>query len=71
MIKMDQEIQRRLDEQSAKIDAVFKSVEKIRRHMLITAWVTIIVIVLPLIGLIFAIPAFLKSYMGALNGLGL
>ncbi|MDP2789455.1 MAG: hypothetical protein Q8O46_05480 [bacterium] len=71
---MEQEIlnlQKKLDEQAMKIDAVYKSVEKIRKYMLITAWVTILVIVLPLIGLAFAIPAFLNNYVGTLNRLGI
>lgn len=52
----------------AKIDAVYASIEKIRRYMLITAWVTIAVIVLPLIGMVFVIPMFVNNYVKALSG---
>ena len=37
---MDAEIQKKLDEQALKIDAVYKSVEKIRRYMLPLCWVS-------------------------------
>lgn len=53
----------------AKIDAIYSSVEKTRRYFLIVTWVTIIMIVLPFVGLLFAIPAFINSYTSTLNGL--
>jgi hypothetical protein len=53
-----------------KLDAIFVSVEKTRKYFKWTMIITIVVIVLPLIGLVFAIPAFLKTYSG-LSGLGL
>lgn len=58
---MDQNIQEQLLQLEQKIDATYQAVEKVRKYMLITAWVTIGVIVLPLVGLLFAIPAFLNS----------
>jgi hypothetical protein len=71
-IKMDnQELLKKLQEQDIKIDAIYKSVEKTRKYFLIITWVTIIMIVVPIIGLAFAIPAFLNNYVGSLNGLGL
>lgn len=45
-----------------KIDAVYASSEKLRKYFQITMWVTIAVIVLPMIGMLFAIPAFLSTY---------
>ncbi|MDO8601663.1 MAG: hypothetical protein Q7R62_00820 [bacterium] len=53
-----------------KLDAIYKSVEKTRKYFKWTLIVSIVVIVLPLIGLLFAIPAFLKSF-GSLQTLGL
>lgn len=53
-----------------KLDAIFVSVEKTRKYFKWTMIITIVVIVLPLIGLVFAIPAFLNSY-GNLTSLGL
>lgn len=63
---MEQEIKTKLEEQSAKIDAILESVEKTRKYFLVTMWITILVIVIPSIGLIFVIPAFLNSYLAPL-----
>lgn len=68
---MDQELKTKLEEQGAKIDAIYKSVEKMRKYFLIMTWVTVIVIVLPIIGLIFAVPFFMNSYVDTLSGLGI
>lgn len=46
----------------AKIDAIQADVKKMKRYFLLTFWVTIALFILPLIGLIFAIPKFLNSY---------
>lgn len=64
---MDQEIKNKLDEQSVKIDAIFLSVEKSRKYFLVTMWVTVLTIVLPMIGLLFFAPSFVNSYSSALN----
>ncbi len=58
---MDQEILKKLEEQDIKIAAIFISVEKTRKYLLWTAIITIAMIVLPLIGLAFAIPSYLKT----------
>lgn len=52
-----------------KIDAIYESVEKTRKYFQIVMWVTLAMVVLPVIGLIFAIPAFLNSYTSSLEGL--
>ncbi len=67
---MDQELQKKLIEQELKLDAIYKSVEKTRKYFLIIIWVTIIMVVLPLIGLLFAIPKFLGVY-SSLGGFGI
>ena len=59
---MDDELRLRLDGLEKKIDAVFISAEKTRRYILWTAVVSILVIVLPLVGLVFVIPSFLSTY---------
>jgi len=66
---MEQDIIKKIDEQGAKIDAIYKSVEKTRKYFLIIIWVSIICFVLPLIGLIFVLPSFMSTYMGGLEGL--
>lgn len=59
---MEEEIKIKLKEQGEKIDAIYKSVEKTRKYFLIIIWVSIIAFILPMIGLLFAIPNFLKMY---------
>ncbi len=59
---MDQELKAKLDEQNVKIDAIYKSVEKTRKYFLVIIWITVIGLILPLIGLLFAVPSFLSSY---------
>jgi hypothetical protein len=56
-----EEILRKLQEQEAKVDAIWRSVEKTRKYFKWTLIVTLVTIVLPLIGLIFVIPVFLKT----------
>lgn len=66
---MEPNIQNKLAEVEAKIDAIYASVEKTRQYFQITMWVTIAMIVLPIIALMFIIPAFISSYTATLEGL--
>ena len=66
---MENELLEKIKEQDAKLDAIWKSVEKMRKRSLIVFWVTVILLVLPLIGFIVVIPRFLDVYLGSLNGL--
>ncbi len=66
---MESDIQKQLNDQSQKLDAIFVSVEKTRKYFLVIMWVTIAMVVLPVLGLIFAIPVFLNSYVSSLGGL--
>lgn len=66
---MDSEIKQKIEEQSAKIDAIYKSVEKTRKYFQITLWITVLLFILPLIALIFIIPSFINTYTNALGGL--
>lgn len=59
---MDQELLDRVSALEQKIDAIFVSVEKTRKYFLWTGIITGALFVLPLIGLVFAIPTFLSSY---------
>ena len=56
-----------------KVNMVHQSVEKTRRYFLYTLIATVVVVVLPTIGLLFAIPAFLGTYSAVsdLSSLGL
>lgn len=64
---MNEEILQKIKEQEVKIDAIYKSVEKTRKYFFWTLVITMVVIVLPLIGLLFALPSFLDTYTGTLE----
>ena len=66
---MDEELSRRLDSQDKKLEAVYISVEKTRKYIKWTLILSVVFVVLPMIGLIFAIPQFLGTLN--LGGLGL
>ncbi|HEY4502343.1 MAG TPA: hypothetical protein VJH21_00735 [Candidatus Paceibacterota bacterium] len=63
----DEELGKRLDEQGVKLNAIFASVEKTRRYFLILIISSIVIFILPLFGLLFAIPAFLNNYTSVLG----
>ena len=58
---MDQDLNQRLTALEAKIDKIYKSAETARKIFLWTAIISIVLIILPLIGLAFAIPQYLQS----------
>jgi hypothetical protein len=68
---MDQELKNRLDALQAKIDATYTSAEKTRKYFLIAMIVSLAAVLLPIIGLFFAIPSFLTTYsdLSGLSGL--
>jgi hypothetical protein len=65
----NEELKKRLEEQGLKIDAIYKSVEKTRKYFLAMIWITVIGVGLPILGLAFAIPAFMNNYVNTLGGL--
>lgn len=70
---MEQDIQNKLEEQDAKLNSILESVEKTRKYFLVTIWITVLMVVLPAIGLVFVIPSFIDTYTStysdALDGL--
>ncbi len=68
---MDPQLQAKLQELDTKIEAIWQSVEKTRKYFQITMWASIMLFVLPLLFALFAIPAAMNSYVGALSGTGL
>lgn len=58
---MDPDLEKRLGALERKLDATYQAAEKTRRYLLWTLIISVAVIVLPLIGLAFAIPQFLNS----------
>ena len=67
---MQPEEQNKIVELEQKIDAVYKSVEQTRKILLWTGITTVVVIILPLIGLLFIIPSLISNYTDTLNNLG-
>lgn len=67
---IDPELAAKLDEIGAKADQAYQAAEKVRKYLFWTGVVTVALIILPLIGLAFAIPSFISSYTTTLNGLG-
>jgi type II secretory pathway component PulF len=59
---MDQELKE-------KIDKIYISVEKTRKYFQWTLIITIVIVVLPLILMLFAIPSFISTYSGMMNSL--
>ena len=66
---MDTDNQKRLEQLEEKINAIYISVEKTRNYFKWTMIITIVLFVVPLIGLVFALPSFLGNYVGTLNSL--
>lgn len=62
---MDQELMKKLESQDEKLEQIYQSVEKTRRYFLWTMIATVVTFVLPLIGLIFAVPFFLSTLSSA------
>ena len=60
-LTMNEDILKRLDEQDKKLDAIFQSSEKMRKYFMWTLIISVGAIVLPLIGLAFALPSFFNS----------
>jgi hypothetical protein len=66
---MEQEILKKLEEQQKKIDAIYISVEKTRKYFLWTLIATVVMFVLPIVGLIVVIPFFMSAINSAYSGL--
>ena len=58
---MDQELSQQLAEHSKKLDAIEQSVKKIRSYLFWTFMISIIVFILPLIGLLIVVPKVLDT----------
>lgn len=67
---IDPELLAKLDEIGAKADRAYVASEKVRKYLFWTGVITVALIVIPAIGLAFAIPSFIGNYTSTLNGLG-
>jgi hypothetical protein len=59
---MDNELKNRLDVLEGKIDVISKYIKFLKNFFLWTLIITIVVTVLPLIGLLFVLPSFMSSF---------
>lgn len=66
---MEEDIRAQLNAQNELLLKIYSSVEKTRKYFLWTLVLSILVFVLPLLGLLFVIPSFLSIYSSALGGL--
>lgn len=57
---MDEAILRKLEEQDVKLEKIGDGVEKMRKYFLLSLIASVIFFVLPLVGLLLAIPFFLN-----------
>ena len=60
---MDQELSQQLAEQSKKLDVIEQSVKKIRSYLFWTFVISIVVFVVPLIGLAIVVPRVLDTLL--------
>lgn len=61
MDEKEDAILKKLNEQDQKLDEVYKSVRSMKRYFLWTLILSLAFLVLPLIGLAFVIPTYLKT----------
>jgi hypothetical protein len=59
---IDPELAARLDALEQKVDAAYQAADKVRKYMYWTGVITVVLFVVPLIGLVFALPSFLNYY---------
>jgi hypothetical protein len=62
-----QDIQKSISDNTTKLLEVQQSIEKMRKYFLITAWVTILVVIIPLLVLMLIGPSFVSTYTGSLQ----
>lgn len=62
-------LENKLDALEKKIDDLVRSIKTIKNIFRWILILSVVMFVLPLIGLVFVIPKFLSTYTGALNGL--
>ena len=58
---MEQDILNKISTLEEKVDRIYVSVEKTRKYFFWTMVVTLVLFVLPLIGLVFVIPSFIAQ----------
>lgn len=69
MFVMDEIIKNQLSAQDQKLEAIYTSVEKTRKYLLIIMWSSVAMIVLPLILALAVVPMVISSYTSSFSGL--
>lgn len=69
MFRMDEIIKNQLSAQDQKLEAIYTSVEKTRKYLLIIMWSSVAMIVLPLLLALAVVPYAISSYTSSFNGL--
>ncbi|MFZ2555828.1 MAG: hypothetical protein WAZ27_00655 [Minisyncoccia bacterium] len=64
---METEIAARLSAQDTKLEEIRVAVEATRKYMQFTFWITVVFLVLPLVGILYAVPKAMSSYSAAVN----
>ena len=59
---MDEETRQKMTAIEQKIDAIYRTTEKTRKYFIWTLIVTLALVVLPAVGLLFAVPTFMAAY---------
>ncbi len=70
LIDMENSIEQRLAAQEEKINAIYVSVEKTRKYLLIIMWSTVAMVVLPLLAGALIVPYVISSFSSYYGGLG-
>lgn len=60
-----EELLKKIEEQQVKIDAMYVSVEKLRKYFLWTLVITVAMIVLPLVAMMFVLPSVVGTLTNA------
>lgn len=63
------ENEQQLKKLEEKIDTMYAAIEKLRKYFLATLIITIAMVVLPIIGLLFALPLLMSTLSGTYGGL--
>lgn len=66
---MDEILRSQLAAQDEKIDAIYVSVEKTRKFLLIIMWSSVIMVVLPLLAGLLIVPYIISSFSSYASGL--
>ncbi|MEZ4195659.1 MAG: hypothetical protein R3B53_04725 [Candidatus Paceibacterota bacterium] len=66
---MDEIIKNQFAVQDEKIDAIYTSVEKTRKYLLIIMWSSVIMVALPLLAMLLVVPALIRSFSSYTSGL--